>query len=34
MTKPFAFRTAWVSDVGRVRDLNEDSVLAKPEIDL
>jgi protein phosphatase len=34
MTTPFAFRTAWVSDVGRVRELNEDSVLAKPEIGL
>jgi protein phosphatase len=34
MTKPFAFRTAWVSDVGRVRELNEDSVLARPEIGL
>jgi protein phosphatase len=34
MTIPFAFRTAWVSDVGRVRELNEDSVLAKPEIGL
>jgi serine/threonine protein phosphatase PrpC len=34
MTKPLAFRTAWVSDVGRVRELNEDSVLTKPEIGL
>jgi serine/threonine protein phosphatase PrpC len=34
MTTPFAFRTAWVSDVGRVRELNEDSVLTKPEIGL
>ena len=34
MTKPFAFRTAWVSEVGRVRELNEDSVLTKPEIGL
>jgi protein phosphatase len=34
MTSPFAFRTAWVSDTGRVRELNEDSVLSKPEIGL
>jgi protein phosphatase len=34
MISPFAFRTAWVSDVGRVRELNEDSVLTKPEIGL
>ncbi len=34
MTKPLAFRTASVSDVGRVRELNEDSVLTKPEIGL
>ena len=34
MTSPFVFRTAWVSDVGRVRELNEDSVLTKPEIGL
>jgi serine/threonine protein phosphatase PrpC len=34
MTTSFAFRTAWVSDVGLVRKLNEDSVLTKPEIGL
>ena len=34
MKTPFAFRTAWVSDLGRVRELNEDSVLTKPEIGL
>jgi len=34
MTSAFVFRTAWVTDVGRVRELNEDSVLARPEIGL
>ena len=32
MTGVFTFRTASVSDVGKVRKLNEDSVLARPEI--
>ena len=34
MTGVFTFRTASVSDVGKVRKLNEDSVLARPEIGL
>ena len=34
MTSAFVFRTASVTDVGRVRALNEDSVLARPEIGL
>jgi len=34
MTSTFVFRTASVTDVGRVRELNEDSVLARPEIGL
>ena len=34
MTGAFAFRTACVSHVGLSRKLNEDSVLAKPEIGL
>ncbi len=34
MTGVFMFRTASVSHVGKVRELNEDSVLARPEIGL
>ena len=34
MSGAFRFRTAAVSDVGKVRTLNEDSVLARPEIGL
>ncbi|MBV9287518.1 MAG: serine/threonine-protein phosphatase [Hyphomicrobiales bacterium] len=34
MNDVFAFRTAWVSHVGLARELNEDSVLVKPEIGL
>jgi serine/threonine protein phosphatase PrpC len=30
----FVFRMAWVTDVGLARELNEDSVLARPEIGL
>jgi serine/threonine protein phosphatase PrpC len=34
MTSDFVFRMAWVTDVGLARELNEDSVLARPEIGL
>ena len=34
MTDAFMFRTASVSHIGKVRKLNEDSVLARPEIGL
>ena len=34
MSRGFAFQTACVSDIGLARELNEDSVLAMPEIGL
>ena len=34
MTEPFAFRVGSVTDVGRVREHNEDSVLARPTVGL
>ena len=34
MSTPFVFRTAAATHVGRVREINEDSLLAKPEIGL
>ncbi len=34
MTEQFAFRVGCVTDVGRVREHNEDSVLARPKVGL
>jgi serine/threonine protein phosphatase PrpC len=34
MSSPFNFKTATASHVGRVRDVNEDSLLARPEVGL
>ncbi len=34
MTSPFHFKTAHVSHVGKVREVNEDSLLARPEVGL
>jgi serine/threonine protein phosphatase PrpC len=34
MSSPFVFRTATATHVGKVRDVNEDSLLARPEIGL
>jgi serine/threonine protein phosphatase PrpC len=34
MSSPFIFKTATASHIGRVRDVNEDSLLARPEIGL
>jgi serine/threonine protein phosphatase PrpC len=34
MSSPFIFKTATASHVGKVRDVNEDSLLARPEVGL